>query len=326
MNLSRCAATFVRLVLLMAFSAAAHSQTSSFPERPIRIVVPFSPGGGTDMVARIIAEQMASQFAQPVIVDNRPGAATVIGMSLVAKAYPDGYTLVFSGAGSYSVLPAVRKLPFDMQKDLTPLALVGRMPLVIAVPASSAYRSLADLAAATRSRTEAITYYTFGPGSSPHLVGALFAREARLRATPVPYKGSTDAIVALLRGDVDVGVETIAGLLPHVRTGRVRALAVTGERRSPFMPDVPTVAEAGFPGTTWDGYLAMAAPAGVSPAIQAKLSQSLLAILQQPEVRKAIERLSVEPVAIGPDVFARQMSREITMFRNLARSLDLELE
>ena len=312
------------VAVLMAASTAALAQ--SYPTHPIRLVVPFTPAGATDLAARVLADRMASLLGQPVVVDNKPGAASAIGMALVANAAPDGYTLAFAGAGTYSVLPAVRTLSFDMQKDLAPLALVARIPLVIVVPASSPYRSLTDFAAAARGRQDGVPYYTYGPGSSPQLVGAMLAREGKFKVMAVPYKGSAEATFSLMRGDVELGVDTIAALAPYIRAGKLRALAVTGTHRTPFLEGVPTVAEAGFPRTTWDGYLAASSPAGTSPAIRARLTEVMLEIMKRPDVRAAYENQSLEPVAVGPAEFGRQMAHEIKQFRQLAQELDLKID
>jgi tripartite-type tricarboxylate transporter receptor subunit TctC len=309
---------------LIAIAGNAFAQ--SYPAHPIRIVVPFTPAGATDLAARVLADRMAPLLGQPVVIDNKPGAASAIGMALVANSQPDGYTLGFAGAGTYSVLPAVRTLSFDMQKDLAPLALVARIPLVIVVPASSPYRNLADLAAAARKRSDGMPYYTYGPGSSPQLVGAMLAREGKFKVMAVPYKGSSEATLALMRGDVEMGVDTVAALAAYIRAGKMRPLAITGSRRTPFLADVPTVAEAGFPGTTWDGYLAASAPAGTSPAIRARLTEAMLEIMKRPDVRAAYENQSLEPVAVGPDEFGRQMAQEIKQFRQLSLELGLRLD
>lgn len=325
MHLRRKTAAALALTAVL-FGLPTVALPQAYPNRPIRIVVPFTPAGATDVAARILAERLAPLLGQPVLVDNKPGAASAIGMALVAKAEPDGYTLAFAGAGTYSVLPALRVLPFDMQRDLAPVALVARLPLVFAVPADSPHRTLVDLVSTSRSRPNPLLYYTYGAGSSPHLLGAMLAKEGRFQVAPVPYKGSAEATLALMRGDVELGIDTVAALAPHIRAGKVRALAITGSRRAPFLAEVPTVAEAGFPASTWDGYLAASAPAGISPEVRAKLTDAILQAMQQPEVRAAYEKQSIEPVAVGPSEFGRQMAKEIGMFRQLARELDLKLD
>lgn len=307
-------------------AAPATAQGNAYPNRPIRMVVPFTPAGATDLAARVLAEHLTPMLGQPVIVENKPGAASAIGMALVAKAEPDGHTIAFAGAGTYSVLPALRPLPFDMQKDLAPLALVARIPLVLVVNATSPHRTLADFVAASRGRPDGVPYYTYGPGSSPQLVGAMLAKEGRFKVTPVSYKGSAEATVALLRGDVELGVDTVAALAPHIRAGKLRALAITGSRRTPFLDQVPTVAEAGFPATTWDGYLAASAPSGTPADIRAKLSNAMLQAMRRPDVQAAFNQQSLEPVSVGPEDFGRQMAREIGMFRVLADELKLKLD
>ena len=260
---------FAAALSLATFATTAIAQT--FPEKPVRIVVPFPPGGGNDIIARALAEQMGKELGQQVLIDNKPGAGTVIGTELVARAAPDGYTILiasFAFAVNPSFLP---KLPYDHPKAFAPVTLIGRSPNIVIVPPDRPYKTMTELTAYARANPGKLNYGSFGNGTSGHFAPELYKLAAKVDILHVPYKGTGTAITDLLGGRLDMMFATVSGGATHVRSGKLRALAVTSAVRSPAYPDVPTIAESGVPGyeaQTWYGILA---PAGTPAPVVARL-------------------------------------------------------
>jgi tripartite-type tricarboxylate transporter receptor subunit TctC len=263
------------LAAAVAMGAAAMvtpSAAHAFPDKPIRIVVPFSPGGGADLIARTLASELAKELGQPLIVDNKPGAGTVIGSDLVAKGAPDGYTLLLSSI-AHSVNPALAdKLPYSTEKDFVPVAMLVRSPNVLVVRADSPFKSVRDLIDAARAKPGGLTYASPGNGTSSHLAGALFEDLAKVRLRHVAYKGSAPALTDLLGGQTDILFGTSGSVGPFVDSGKMRALAVTSAGRSSAYPNVPTMIEAGVPGYVTEGWYGLHAPAGTPVAVIEKLN------------------------------------------------------
>ncbi len=223
------------LALFTAFAPASAQET--WPSRPLRLVVPFPPGGGTDIVARTLGQKLSERLGQPVVVDNKPGASTVIGTEAVAKAAPDGYTLLLSGSTSYTVNPVLRaKLPYDPLQDLAPVAIVARTPLMVVVGSQQPWHSMAELVAAAKAEPGSIRYATYGPGSAPHLTGEWLALAAGIRLQDVPYRGSGQGVVALIGAEIEMSIDTVAAVAPHLRSGRLRAIGVVSPVRSSSFP------------------------------------------------------------------------------------------
>lgn len=299
--------------LLMATPIAAQE---TWPARAVRLVVPFPPGGGTDIVARALGQKLAVRFGKPVVIDNKPGASTIIGTETVTKAEPDGYTLLVSGSTSYTVNPALRaNLPYDPAKDLAPIALVARAPLVFLVNANSPYKTLSDVVAAAKARPKTLNYYTYGAGSAPHLVGTLLEQAANISMQDVPYKGSSQALVALIGGEVQLGIDTVAAAAPQIRAGKLRALAIVGAMRSSQFPDIATVTELKYPAASFDGWYAIAAPARTPQAIVNKLVAEVSAVMADPDMQALIKAQAMEPVNVGPAAVRKIMDEEITRYR-----------
>ncbi|NWF48676.1 tripartite tricarboxylate transporter substrate binding protein [Hydrogenophaga sp. D2P1] len=261
------AATVLTTALVVGLSSA-----HAFPDKPIKLVVPFAPAGGTDLIARTLAVEMAKELGQPVVVDNKPGASTIIGTDLVAKSAPDGYTLVVSSI-AHAVNPSLMaKMPYSTEKDFAPVSMIVRSPNVLVVRADSPFKSLKDVIAAAKADPDKLTYASPGNGTSSHLAGALFADMAKVQIKHVAYKGSGPALTDLLGGQTDMIFATSGSVGGFIDSGKLRALAVTSAERSTAYPSVPTVSEAGVPGYATEGWYGFYAPAGTPAAVIDKLN------------------------------------------------------
>jgi len=291
----------------------------TWPARPVRLVVPFPPGGGTDIVARALGDTLAQRLKQPLVVDNKPGASTIIGADAVAKAAPDGYTLLVSGSTTFTVNPALRsKLPYDAARDLAPIGLIARAPLLLVVQSGSPWKTLGDLIAAAKARPGSISCANFGPGSAPQLAGGLLGLAAGIEMLDVPYKGSAAALSDLIGGQVQVAIDTAAAAAPHVRSGKLRALAVIGSVRSAMLPEVPTVTELKLPEAVFDGWYAVAAPGRADAALRQRIERELKAALGDPALQARIRAQGMEPVFVGGDALKPLIEAELARYRMLA--------
>lgn len=327
MKITQLARTLFCLLAPVGAALAQPATAPTWPTQPVRIVVPFAPGGGTDIVARAIGRKLGERLGQAVIIDNKPGAATVIGTDAVAKARPDGHTLLVSGSSTYTVNPALRtRLPYDPERDLTPVALVARAPLVLVVPASSTLRSLDDLLAEARARPGSLNYATFGSGSAPHLAGALLGLSAGVRFQDIPYKGSSPALMGLIGGEIQMGIDTVAAAAPHLRSGKLRALAIVGSTRSSQLPGVATLAELKRPEASLEAWYAMAAPGGTPPAVLHRLERELALILRDPQVQAQLRAQAMEPTLVGGSALRELMQSEVARYRALAHRAAITID
>src|SRR6266404_87099 len=320
-------------VLLLALAAltlmrALSSDTALalYPERVVRIVVPFAPGGGTDAIARTLAQEMAKELGASVIVENRPGAGTIIGTQAVAASASDGYTLLM-GTFAHAVNPSLNaKLPYDTHKDFAPVALVARSFNVVVVIPKSSVQSIADLIAAAKANPGKLSYGTFGTGTSAHLVGELFKCMAGVDLTAVPYKGAAPAITDLIGGQIEVMFTTVASAAPLIEGGQLRALAVTSAQRSPAFPQLPTVAEAGVPGYAAEGWYGLFAPAKTAPDIIERLNKSAAAAVKSEVFRRLAVNEGLVMVADAPEELDRYWRREEQRWRKLIEDAGIKIE
>ena len=300
-----------------------HAQ--NYPVRPVRMIVPFSPGGATDVPARILAQRLSEALGHQIVIDNRPGAGAVLGTDAVAKAPPDGYTLLLTATTHVISASLYKKLPYDAIRDFAPVMLIGSGPNVLAVHPSLPAKNVRELIALAKARPGKIDYASSGNGSAQHLFGALFMSLADIRMMHIPYKGSAPATTDLIAGQVSVGFPGIALVLPHTTAGRLRALAVTSAERSKAMPDVPSIAEAGVPGYAATLWLGLLAPKGTPPEIVQKLYDEIAKVLRQPEVESAYLATGTDVTISNPEQFGRFVKAEYDKWAKVIKAVDAQV-
>jgi tripartite-type tricarboxylate transporter receptor subunit TctC len=308
----------IGLVLLAAAPAVAQ-QAGAYPNRAIRFILPFPPGGGTDIVGRLLAQRLAEELGQPVIPDNRPGAGGNIGAEIVAKAVPDGYTIVMCTV-SLAVSPTLyKKLNYDAQKDLAPIGLVAATPNTFAVHPSTPVRTVREMVALAKSGQGKVSFGTGGPGSVNDLIAQVFRSISGGKVLVVPYKGINPATVAMLSGEVDAAVISVASAATFVKSGKLRALATLAPERSALLPGVPTAKEAGYPELEAVLWYGMLAPAGTPPAVIARLNQAFVKIAGAPETRERFATVGTDPMSSTPEQFAEFLKKETARWGKVVR-------
>jgi tripartite-type tricarboxylate transporter receptor subunit TctC len=276
-------------------------RADDWPSRPIQMIVPFGAGGAADIIARLVGDKLAAALGQPVVIEDKPGAGGNIGAGLVARANPDGYTLLMSGSPTHSVGPYLYKnLSYDPMRDLPPVAMIAVAPNLLVVNSSLPVKSVADLVALARAKPHTVTYSSAGIGTSGYLAAELLKAKANLDISHVPYKSGPEAVTGVLSGNVTFIFFTLPPLLPQVEAGQLRALAIASAERSPLVPNVPTIAEAGYSGFDVIAWYALFAPRGTPPAVVDRLSKEIEKILQRDDVRTELARLGAEPHYLSP--------------------------
>lgn len=320
LNLSRrLVLATAALVITPGLRAQSTEPAARFPSRPIRIVVPYPPGAINDVLARAVAEKLQANLGQPVVVENRAGGGAVIGTSGVATAAADGYTLLQVPAAHVNNASLVAKLPYDSMKSFSFITLAFRTPVLLVVKDSLPVRSVPELVSLAREKPGVLTYGSTGNGGAAHLMGEMLKQMAGIDTLHVPYKGAAPAITDLMSGHIDYSFATYTAALSAIKSGRVRALAVTGKRRLALMPDLPTVAEAGVAGYDAVGWWGYAAPAGTPPAIVDKLNREINKTLASPALRSTLEAEGVEVLGTTPEQFSEYIRTEIETWRQVIR-------
>jgi tripartite-type tricarboxylate transporter receptor subunit TctC len=310
----------------MLLAAAAASGAADYPTKPIRFVVGFTPGGSSDTVARVAGQHLAERMGQQVVVDNRGGASGTIAAQIVAASPPDGYTLLLATPGPMTIAPAIsRKMPYDPERDFAPITQIASTAAILLVRPNGP-QNVRELIALAKASPGKLNYASSGYGSSNHLAAELFSAMTGVSMVQVPYKGSGQTMPALISGEVQLLFGPVVPALPMIQSGRVRALGVTGARRTPAAPDVPTIAEAGVPGYEVDSWYGVAAPAKTPRAVLARLTRELIEIVKQPDVRERLLREGTDPVGSTPEVFAQYMRAERVKWRKLADSANIKPE
>ena len=325
-------AAALALVAVAVPSANAQSTSSSpaqaYPSRPVKMLVGFPPGGGTDILARLLSKKLSDSWGQPVVVENRAGASATIASDLVAKAPADGYTISMGQLTPNAIAPALMaKMPYDAKRDLAPVVLVGSSPNLLVTQPGLGVVSIPELVALAKSRPGKLTYASSGPGSLQHIAAELFRTTAGVEMVHVPYKGSSQALVDLLSGQVDMNFDSIPATIQHVKAGKLRPVAVTAAKRASGLPELPAIAEsAGFRDydlTTWWGLFT---PAGTPEAVVARINRDTNAALRDPELRARFAELSVEPGGGSPQEFAAYVAREMAKYEQLVKTLNIKAE
>lgn len=310
----------------LTLNAQAQTTTSNFPARPLRIIVGYAPGGGADITARVIGQKMSEDLGQPIVIENRVGASGAIAVAAVAKASADGYFLLMMTAGEL-VQPALRNnLPYDVQADLAPVALVGISPFVLVVHPSVSANNVAELVMLAKAQPGKLNFASSGIGTSPHLAGELFAQLSNTTITHIPYKGGAQAAAATLSGEVQLSFPATTSALPLIQAGKLRPLAVTTARRTSFLPTVPTVEETGlgkFDRSSWYGLMA---PAGTPKAVIARLNDAVKKALNTPEVKRSFQEQGIDAAGNSPEQFASFIRSELEVNAAIVKSARIKAE
>ena len=302
----------------------APADTGKFPERPLRMIVPLAPGGGSDIVARMVAAPLSDRWGQPVVVDNRPGAGSTVGTGLAAKAAPDGYTVMVSSS-SMAISPALHpKLDFDMRRDFAPVTLLASQPSVLAVHPSVKAQNVRELVALAKAQPGKLAYGSAGVGSATHLGSELFRVNAQLDLLHVPYKSAGLATAAAISGEVQILLTNMASALPQVKAGRLRGLGVTSSKRSSLAPAMPTVAEAGVPGFEYATWYGMVVPAATPAALVAQLHAGTLAVLNTPAMRERMQGQGLEIHGTSRQEFGKYLSAELSRWQQVVKAAGIE--
>jgi tripartite-type tricarboxylate transporter receptor subunit TctC len=319
--------TMKRSVLVLAlFLAQAAAFAQAWPAKPLHVVVPVGAGSSTDIVHRLVLEQLSVVLGQPVVVENRVGAGGTIGTALVAKAKPDGYTLLANGS-AHTIAPVLYKsLPYDAARDFVPVAPVGSSPSVLVVAPASGFKTVQALTAAAKAHPGTITFSSVGIGTATHLAAERFASSAGIDAVHVPFKGGAEAMLEVIAGRVDFFFGPVALVLPHVREGRLLALAVNTTKRSPALADVPTLQEAGIANAEYPIWYGLFAPAGTPSAIVQRVNQETMKVLAMPSLREKLSDLGVEPMMMNAEEFQLYVGREFTLNASLAKQAGLKAQ
>ena len=309
---------------LILVAAAIPATAQNYPDRAIRIMVPFPPGGVVDLIGRDIAQRFNARWGQAAIVDNRAGANGNIGVEIAARAKPDGYTLLVSPANIAISVPLYKKLGYDLFKDLTPITLLATSPYILVTAPTLPVKSVADLIALARKRPEQVIMASSGTGSAGHLAGELLQNAASIKLTHVPYKGQVVAMIDVMSGQCSMIFATVTTVTPHLTDGRIKVLAVATQKRSAILPNVPTIAESGYPGFNigaWHGFFT---PAGTPPEINAKLHEELMRFVKSPEAQKTYQQQGVELTGSTPEAFTKFLHSEVAQYEQAIRKANVQ--
>ena len=306
-----------------ALPSASPAAAQGYPRKPIELVVPFVAGGTTDNIARLISQRLTEHWGATVVVNNRPGSGGTIATGIVAKAPPDGHTLLVTTIG-FAITPALQKLPYDPIKDFAPITELASLPLMLVVHSSLPVTNVQEFIAYAKSQPGGLDYASSGVGTSPHLAGEMFKAMTGVNLVHVPFKGNAEVANAMIGGHVKVNFSLVPATLQHVKSGALRALAVTTEKRLPYLPDVPTIAESGYPDYEITSWQAVFAPAGTPKEIVAKINGELVQMLKSPDVHERISREGADPVGSTPGQFAERIKSELAKWAKVTKAAGLQ--
>ena len=317
----------MKLLFSILILAATTAFAQPFPSKPTKMIVPYPPGGSADILARAIGAKVGEALGQPVVIDNRPGAGTIIGTEATAKSAPDGYTFMLGTVSSHAINPALNpKLPFDPVKDFTPLSLVASIPFAMIVHPSVPARSVQEFIALAKARPGQINYSSAGNGTSNHLAGELLKSMAGIDLVHVPYKGSAPALNDLVAGQVSLMFDLVLTAAPHIKSGAARGLAVTGAQRSPVLPGLPTVAESGLPDYEVSAWFGIFAPAGLPQPVAQRLNAEFVKVMQQPDLKQRLAGLGADPLTSTPEQFSSYLRSEIDKWAKVVKASGMKLD
>ena len=302
------------------------AMAQSWPSRPISLIVPFPAGGTTDVLARAVGQELSKSLGQPVLIESKPGAGATLGADFVAKAKPDGYTLLMGAVHHTIATSAYKKLPYDFQKDLLPVTIVALVPNLLVVNTAMPAKNVGELLALAKASPGKLSYGSAGNGTAHHLIGAQFEAMGGVQLLHVPYKGSGPLVSDLLGGQISMSFDTITPVLSHIRAGKLRALAVTTSKRSPALPDVPTLDEAGLKGFNLGTWFGVLAPAGTPREIVSRLNTELVRIIHSPEFKKRMDDIGAEPVGNTPEQMGQQIRDDTERFAKLVKDAKVTME
>ena len=312
-----CMVLLLSCLGLAPFSALAAD--TGFPSRPVTLVIPFPPGGATDVNGRVIAQRLGKELGQPVVIENRGGAGTVIGASYVSKAAPDGYTLLISSGTTFTVNPAIRpNLPYDPVKGFEPIGLAGRVGLILLANSEVPVQTVKQFVDYVKASPGKYSYASYGTGTTSQFAGETILHAAGLKMTHVPYKGSAPAMTDLMGGQVPFSIDTVSAAIPQLKSGKIKAIAVTTAKRSTLLPDVPTMAESGYPEVNTDTWLVLVAPKGLPPEVKAKLEKALAATMADPDTRAKLSAQGLEPGYANSAAVSELINKELPLMRAIA--------
>jgi tripartite-type tricarboxylate transporter receptor subunit TctC len=313
------------MLAAVGFGGAPALAQDAWPSKPVRFIVPFQAGSSSDTIARIVAQQLTDQLGQQIVVEDRVGGSGVVGTELVARSKPDGYTIGLANTSTHAAVVALTvSLAFDPVKDFTPVALIGSSPFAVMATPTLPAASIPDLIALARSKPGAVTYASAGQGTLSHLAAALFEKMADLRLTHVAYRGTSQSSLDLMEGRVDLLFGTIAPSLANVRAGKIKALATTGARRNPMLPEVPTVAESGLPGYEAALWTAIVLPAGAPPAIVTRLNREVIAAVQAPAAQASLRQQGVDAETSTPEALAARIKSDVEKWQAVVTSAGIK--
>ncbi len=322
-----CRLALSLMVLLNLFVHAAVNAQAAYPDRPIKLVVPYPPGGTTDLLARTLAPRLSERLGQPILIENRAGAGGVIGSQVVAKSPADGYTLVFGSIASHGILPAIQTpQPYDPIRDFAPVSLVAITPNVLLANVSAPAKNLSELIALAKSQPGKLNFGSTSLGGSPHMSGELLKSQAKIQMVHVPYKGGAPMLVDLMGGQISFAFDNLPSSIQHIRSGKVKALAVTTAKRWPHAPEIPTMAEAGLPGYESSAWFGLLAPGNTPKAVVDLLQRHVSAILKQPEVEKIYLEQGAMPVGNTSEEFVRFITAEMQKWKTVVSDTGVKLD
>jgi len=319
-------ALYKLLCVLAAMLLAPAAAAQTYPDRPIRLILSVPAGGTPDVTARLLTPSLSQLLGQPLVVDNRGGAGGLIGAEIVSKAAPDGYTLFISSPGALTILPHLRRVPYDTLRDFAPIGLISSGPFLLLTHPSVPVKTVQELIVLARAEPGKLNYASAGNGAPNHLAMELFKSMTGVNITHVPYKGAPQAVTDLLAGHMNMAFNSIAPVLPHIRAGRMRVLGVASQKRSPQLPDVPTISEAGVPGFAAENWFGMFAPAKTPKRIITQVNGALVQVVRAPEIRSQFEALGADPVGSSPEEFAAFIRRDLEKYARVVKISGAKLD